>query len=152
MGKIVRKEIEYSGGSDAIEITQAEYDQLSPEAKNNNMTYYITDADSNSTAAEIEYNDGTVKDALDELNVGLDNKENKFKHKTITGVTDTIGNIPILDNQDNMVLSAAVVSGEDVMAYPWYHRPSQKWYCHVMPTDGSRNVTETQLTIYFIYI
>lgn len=31
-------------GSDAIELTQAEYDQLTDEEKHNNMTYYITDA------------------------------------------------------------------------------------------------------------
>ena len=56
-----------------VELTQAQYDALSEEEKNNGMAYYIKDAvDTPITASGVTYNDTNVKAELDTLNESVD--------------------------------------------------------------------------------
>ena len=56
-----------------VELTQAQYDALSEEEKNNGMAYYIKDAvDTPITASGVTYNDTNVKAELDTLNESID--------------------------------------------------------------------------------
>ncbi len=75
-----------------IELTQAEYDALSEEEKNNGTTYYIKDGDTNLpvNATNINYNNTdsglsstNLQDAVDEIN-------NKFTCESIATASITI--------------------------------------------------------------
>lgn len=52
-----------------VELTQAEYDALTTEQKNNGMVYYVSDANGTYlTASEVSYGSSSVQDALDDYN------------------------------------------------------------------------------------
>ena len=74
MSKIIYKNTEYGiGGSNSIELTQAQYNSLVEAGQvKENVTYYITDADE-IDASEIVYKDTTVDNELDELNKNMNN-------------------------------------------------------------------------------
>ena len=51
-----------------VELTQAEYDALTTEQKNNGMVYCVSDANGTYlTASEVSYGSSSVQDALDDL-------------------------------------------------------------------------------------
>ena len=69
-----------------VELTQAEYDALTTEQKNNGMVYCVSDASGTYlTASEVSYGSSSVQDALDGL-------EEKVKNPTsaTTLLNDTI--------------------------------------------------------------
>lgn len=72
-----------------VEITQAEYDALSDEEKNNGKIYFITDANMGGTASEVSFDNTTsdltspnVQRAINEVNDKVNDLSEKTKDNT----------------------------------------------------------------------
>lgn len=73
MGLIIKNGVRYFGDN-SVELTQAQYDDLSQAEKLNGTTYYITDGQNITTASAVTYDNtnsgmtaADVQDAIDEL-------------------------------------------------------------------------------------
>lgn len=88
-----------------IEITQAEYNALSEEEKNNGKIYFITDVNEGGTASEVYYDNtkssitsSNVQNAIDELN------ENKLEKNSVVNNLTTTEEGYALDARQGKVL------------------------------------------------
>lgn len=140
MGVIIRNGINYSNES-FVEVTQAQYDALSEADKMNGTVYLISGIKSivrkekiysSSSAEQISYGNGTVKDALDASEVTLK-----------SGVVLTRkGNLRILDVSNAYVDSLGVQ-----VTLPEGDRPS-----HTIQTVGYMNEASGTVKYYVIYV
>ena len=81
------------------------------------------------------------------------NKQNKIKSAQKNGYTDATGNLFLFENNENMVISCAIVGGyTDAMATPFYHQPTNSWYAKVKDTLGNENKTSVEVSIFYVYI
>ena len=91
-----------TGNAKEKEITQAEYDLLSPTQKNNGTTYYITDASSDvyEAGAAINITDGVISVVADDTISG--NSTNPIQNKK---VAEAVAQLQNKDNQQDGVIS-----------------------------------------------
>lgn len=91
-----------TGNAKERELTQAEYDLLSPAQKNNGTTYYVTDGSSDpfQAGAAIDITDGVISVIADDIISG--NSTNPVQNKK---VAEAIAQLQNKDNQQDGVIS-----------------------------------------------
>ena len=71
-GSMTSSDLNLEIGTNIIPISRADYETLSEEEKNRNVIYAV-ESDTQLDADNVAYGDGSVKDALDEVNQNLNN-------------------------------------------------------------------------------